>query len=45
MADEEFDEEEKFEKEGRREWGSEKFRFFTFWFGVLDMEKQKKVEK
>ena len=38
-------------KAGRRGWGGEelderkRFGLFTFWFGILDVEKQKKVEK
>ena len=51
MADDELDEEEGFRKGGRRGWGGEEldegeeFKLFTFWFGVLDVEKQKKAEK
>ena len=48
MAGEELDEEKRFEKGERRGQGGEKldegerFGIFTFWFGVLDMGKQKK---
>ena len=48
MADEAFDEEKGFEKGGRRGWEGKRldeeegFRLFTFWFGVLNVEKQKK---
>ena len=48
MTDEELDEEEGFKKRRRRGWGGEElderegFGFFTFWFDVLDVRKQKK---
>ena len=51
MAGKEFDEEEEFEKEGRRGWRGEeldeeeRFGLFTFQFGILDVGKQKKIEK
>ena len=51
MVGEELDEGEGFKKEKRRGWGGEElderegFELFTFWFGILDVEKQKKVEK
>ena len=47
-AGEELDEGEEFGKRGRRGWGGEEldegkgFELFIFWFGVLDVEKQKK---
>ena len=48
MAGEELDEGEGFRKGGRRGWRGEEFDegegfgLFTFWFGVLDVGKQKK---
>ena len=49
MASEDLDEEEGFEKGRRREWGGEEIDegerfglFFFFWFGVSDVDKQKK---
>ena len=51
MADEELNAREKFRKKGRRRWGGKEldegkgFGLFTFWFGILDVRKQKKAEK
>ena len=51
MISKELYEEEKFEKGERRGWRDEElfeeegFGLFTFWFGILDMEKQKRVKK
>ena len=51
IVGEELNEKERFNKGGRREWRDEEldkeegFGLFIFWFGVLDVGKQKKADK
>ena len=51
MIDEQLDEGKKFKKRERREWGGDEFDeregfgLFIFWFGILDVRKQKKTKK